>query len=69
MILVNTGMGNKYSTFRVRYCPCWHLLIDKGSPKSIIHAGIYWLAENATKGMVIFHIGIYGIFRKSRKSF
>ena len=22
MILVNAGMGNKYSTFRVRYCPC-----------------------------------------------
>ena len=21
MILVNAGMGNKYSTFRVRYCP------------------------------------------------
>ena len=60
MILVNAGMGNKYSTFRVRYCPCWHLLVDKGSPTSIIHAGIYWLAENATKGMVTFHIGIYG---------
>ena len=31
------------------------------SPKSIIHAGIYWLTENATTCMVIFHIGIYGI--------
>ena len=31
MILVNAGMGNKYSTFRVRHCPCWHLLADKGS--------------------------------------
>ena len=61
MILVNAGMGNKYSTFSVRYCPCWHLLVDKRSPKSIIHAGIYWLGENATKGIVIFHIGIYGI--------
>ena len=38
IILVNASMGNKYSTFRVRYCPCWHLLVDKGSPKSIIHA-------------------------------
>ena len=27
MILVNAGMGNKYSTFRVWYCPCWHLLV------------------------------------------
>ena len=34
------------------------------SPKGIIHAGIYLLAENATTCMVIFHIGIhvYGIF-------
>ena len=31
------------------------------SPKSIIHAGIYWLTENATTFMVFFHIGIYGI--------
>ena len=31
------------------------------SPKSIIHAGIYCLTENATTCMVIFHIGIYGI--------
>ena len=31
------------------------------SPKSIIHAGIYWLTENVTTCMVIFHIGIYGI--------
>ena len=38
MILVNARMGNKYSTFRVRYCPCRHLLVDKGSPNSIIHA-------------------------------
>ena len=30
MILVNAGMGNKYSTFRVRYCPCWHLLVNMG---------------------------------------
>ena len=30
MILVNAGMGNKYSTFRVRYCLCWHLLVNKG---------------------------------------
>ena len=30
MILVNAGMGNKYSTFRARYCPCWHLLVNKG---------------------------------------
>ena len=30
MILVNTSMGDKYSTFRVRYCPCWHLLVNKG---------------------------------------
>ena len=30
MILVNTGMGDKYSTFRKRYCPCWHLLVNKG---------------------------------------
>ena len=30
MILVNTGIGDKYSTFRVRYCPCWHLLVNKG---------------------------------------
>ena len=30
MILVNAGMGNKYSTFRVQYCPCWHLLVNKG---------------------------------------
>ena len=27
MILVNASMGNKYSTFRVWYCPCWHLLV------------------------------------------
>ena len=31
------------------------------SPKSIIHAVIYWLTENATTCMVIFPIGIYGI--------
>ena len=31
------------------------------SPKSIIHAGIYRLTGNATKCMVIFHIGTYGI--------
>ena len=31
------------------------------SPKSIIHVGIYWLTENATTCMVIFHICIYGI--------
>ena len=31
------------------------------SSKSIIRAGIYWLTENATTRMVIFHIGIYGI--------
>ena len=55
MILVNAGMANNYSTFRVRYCPCWHLLVDIGSPKSIIHA------ENATTCIVIFHIGIYDI--------
>ena len=61
IILVNASMGNQYSTFRVNYCPCWHLLVDKGSHKSIIHAGIYWLTENATTCMVIFHIGIYGI--------
>ena len=30
MILVNAGMGNKYSTFRVRYCPFWHLLVNMG---------------------------------------
>ena len=30
------------------------------SLKSIIHAGIYWLTENATTCMVIFHTGIYG---------
>ena len=30
MILVNAGMGNKYSTFRVRYSPCWHLLANMG---------------------------------------
>ena len=30
MILVNAGMGNKYSTFRARYCTCWHLLVNKG---------------------------------------
>ena len=30
MALVNTGMGDKYSTFRVLYCPCWHLLVNKG---------------------------------------
>ena len=30
MILENTGMSDKYSTFRVRYCPCWHLLVNKG---------------------------------------
>ena len=58
MILLNSSMGNKYSTFRVRYCPCWHLLVDKGSPKSIIHAGISWLTENATTCVIIFHIGI-----------
>ena len=33
--------------------------IDDLNPNiSIIHAGIYWLAENATTCMVIFHIGI-----------
>ena len=26
MILVNAGIGSKYSTFRV----CWHLLVNKG---------------------------------------
>ena len=26
-----------------------------------MHAGIYWLTENVTTCMVIFHIGIYGI--------
>ena len=61
MILVNASMGNKYSTFRLRYCPCWHLLADKGSLKSIIHTGIYWLTENVTTCMIIFHKGIYGI--------
>ena len=30
MILVNAGMGKKYSTFSVQYCPCWHLLVNKG---------------------------------------
>ena len=30
MILVNAGMGKKYSTYRVRYFPCWHLLVKKG---------------------------------------
>ena len=30
MILVNASMGNKYSTFRVWYCPCWYLLVNKG---------------------------------------
>ena len=30
MILVNAGMGNKYSTFRVRCCSCWHLLVNMG---------------------------------------
>ena len=30
MIVVNAGMGNKYFTFRVRYCPCWHLLVNMG---------------------------------------
>ena len=30
MILVNAGMGNKFSTFRVRYCPCLHLLVNMG---------------------------------------
>ena len=30
MILVNAGMGKKYSTFRGQYCPCWHLLVNKG---------------------------------------
>ena len=29
--------------------------------QSIIHADIYWLTENVTTCMVIFHIGIYGI--------
>ena len=29
MILVNAGMGNKYSTFRVRYSPC-NLLANMG---------------------------------------
>ena len=29
---------------------------------SIIHTGIYWLFENATTCMVIFHIGIYGVY-------
>ena len=40
------------------------------SPKSVIHAGIYWLTENVTTCMVIFHIGIYlGRFiRKSAKT-
>ena len=31
------------------------------SPKSIVHADIYWLTENATTCMLIFPIGIYGI--------
>ena len=31
------------------------------SPKSIIHAGIYWLTENVTTCTLIYHIGIYGI--------
>ena len=30
MIFVNAGMSKKYSTFRVQYCPCWHLLVNKG---------------------------------------
>ena len=30
MILVNAGMGKKYSTVRGQYCPCWHLLVNKG---------------------------------------
>ena len=35
------------------------------SLKSIIHAGIYWLFENATTCMAIFHIGIYGVISYS----
>ena len=31
------------------------------SPKSIIHAGIYWLTENTTTCMVNFYIEKYGI--------
>ena len=31
------------------------------SPKSIIHAGVYWLTEDATTCMVNFPIGIHGI--------
>ena len=34
--------------------------------KSIIHAGIYWLTENATTCMVFFHIGIYGIIYSAK---
>ena len=30
MILVNAALANKYSTFKVRYCPCWNLLVIKG---------------------------------------
>ena len=30
MNLVNAGMSKKYSTFRVQYCPCWNLLVNKG---------------------------------------
>ena len=37
MILVNTGIGDKYSTFRVRYCPCWHLLVNNNNNNNNIY--------------------------------
>ena len=47
---------------------CWNIFREDRNrhatsriSQSIIHAGIYWLTENVTTCMVIFHIGIYGI--------
>ena len=36
MILVNADIGNKNSTIRVRYGPCWHLLVNKGLMVNIL---------------------------------
>ena len=34
------------------------------SPKSIIHAGIYWLTENATRCMVWYGNSLFDITKK-----
>ena len=49
MILVNAGMGNKYSTFRVRYCPCWHLLVKYGTDDLNLNKYTHTIKTNYAK--------------------